>query len=182
MSVLASEVAAGVSFRRGLPADALCLSVLATQVFLDTYAVDGISATFAREVDEHFSIHKVQALLAAPATKFILAEQAGHLIGFVQLAHDAVHACVPARPAAEIDRLYVLRRFASKGVGRELLRRSESLAAAQGAKALWLTAWVGNARALRFYARQGYSDVGTSVYSFEGEDFENRVFAKRLER
>lgn len=172
--------AAGVSFRAGAPSDALCVSVLATQVFLDTYAVDGISASLAREVDEHFAIRKVEALLAAPATRFIVAEQAEHLIGFVQLTFGAVQEGVPA-PAAEINRLYVLRRFASQGIGRGLLRESESLAAEQGAKAMWLTAWVGNARALQFYPRQGYLDVGAAVYSFEGEDFENRVFAKRLQ-
>lgn len=31
------------AFRRATPDDALCLSVLATQVFLDTYATGGVS-------------------------------------------------------------------------------------------------------------------------------------------
>jgi GNAT superfamily N-acetyltransferase len=172
--------AAGVSYRTGLPADALCVSALATQVFLDTYATEGIRPSLVREVHEQLSIGKVEDLLAAPVSTFILAEHSGHLIAFVQLTCDTAHDLVPG-PAVEIDRLYVLERFTSKGVGKGLLRKAEEFAASRGAAAVWLTAWVGNPRALAFYARQGYRDVGASVYSFEGEDYENRVFAKRFE-
>ena len=45
---------------------------------------------------------------------------------------------------------------------------------------LWLAAWSGNARALAFYARQGYSDIGAAEHVFEGRRFENRRFAKPL--
>ena len=53
--------------------------------------------------------------------------------------------------------------------------------AAQGAAVLWLTCWVGNARARAFYARQGYAELGSTDYAFEGERHENRVFAKTLQ-
>ena len=46
---------------------------------------------------------------------------------------------------------------------------------------LWLTAWVGNTRALAFYASQGYEELGSTDYRFQGESFENRLFARRLE-
>ena len=170
----------GISFRVGERTDALCVSVLATQVFLDTYARDGIRPSLAREVLERLSLPAVEAMLAAPSVHFILAEKSGHLVGFVQLTRDAGHACVSTKPAAEINRLYVLERFTSQGIGKALLGRAEVRAASQGARAIWLTAWIGNPRALGFYARQGYSDVGASVYSFEGEDYENRVVAKHL--
>jgi hypothetical protein len=54
------------------------------------------------------------------------------------------------------------------------------LASAEGASTLWLTAWVGNARTLSFYASQGYEPLGSTPYTFEGEVFENTLFAKAL--
>jgi len=45
---------------------------------------------------------------------------------------------------------------------------------------LWLTAWTGNAHALRFYEARGYQDMGAGVYTFEGDSYETRVFLKRL--
>jgi GNAT superfamily N-acetyltransferase len=172
--------AVGVSFRAAGVADALCISVLGTQVFLDTYAADGIRPSLAREVAGHLSVPAVAASLATPGVSFLVAERAGHLIGFAQLTAGATHGLVAARPAAELNRLYVLERFTGLGVGTALLAQAEALAAASGAAVLWLTAWDGNRRALGFYARRGYADVGATPYVFEDERYVNRVFAKAL--
>lgn len=169
-----------VSFRLARADDALCLGVLGTQIFLDTYATEGLRATLAREVLSQFSTAAVSALLQRPHTRFIVAERAGHLIGYAQLTLGATQAQVPGAAAAELDKLYVQQPFLGIGIGAALLRRAEALAAESGMKTLWLTAWVGNARALRFYARQGYRDLGATPYVFENETHENRVFAKVL--
>jgi GNAT superfamily N-acetyltransferase len=169
-----------IAFRPAVAADALCLGVLSTQVFLDTYAPDGISPSLAREVLEQHSVAVYEAKLADPGVTILVAECAGHLVGLSQVIDGAGNALVPTSEASELRRLYVHERFTGRGVGRELLRHAEKAAAARGADMLWLTAWEGNARALQFYPRCGYEDVGGAIYSFGGDDFPNRVFAKRV--
>ena len=169
-----------VSFRPADAEDALCISMLGTQVFLDTYAREGMRPDLAREVLEHFALSKMEALLQDPPTAFILAESAGHLVGFVLVTHGARHELVPQESTSAIDRLYVHERFTAKGIGKALLQRAEALAASRGADALWLAAWTGNARAIGFYPKQGYADVGATDYVFENEHYENRVYAKVL--
>jgi len=170
-----------ITYRSGDVSDALCIGVLGTQVFLDTYAPEGIRTALAREVLGNFSMPAIQAQMESPWAAFILAERAGHLIGFAQLTHGARHPLVPYRRATELNRLYVHERFTSQGVGKELLQGAEALAASHGAAAMWLTAWVQNQRAVLYYPRRGYKDVGASTYSFEGDHYENRVFVKVLE-
>lgn len=169
-----------IRYRAAVAADALCLGVLATQVFLDTYAPEGIRPAVAREVLASCSVEAYAALLADPGMRLVVAERAGHLAGFAQLRVDAPHACLPGRRGAELDRLYVQEPFTGRGVGRRLLQEAERLAAALGAQAMWLTAYVGNARALAFYPRQGYADAGATVFEFEGESHGNRIFVKPL--
>lgn len=169
-----------VSLRDADAADALCIGVLATQVFLDTYATGGIRPNIAREVLEQLSTPAVEAMIRASGARFILAERARHLIGFVQLQLGATHPALDAPHAVEIVRLYAQQRFAGQGVGTRLLEHAEALAAAAHATHAWLTAWSGNHRALAFYARRGYADVGATMYAFQGEEFENRVFTKPL--
>lgn len=170
-----------VVFRSADPAAALCISVLATQVFLDTYATDGIRPSLAREVREHLSVEAMAAHLSQPNARFILAERAAHLIAFAQLTLGRPLPVDPAPPAAELNRLYVHERFTGTGLGTALRQRAEARAAEEGCAVLWLTGWIGNTRALAFYGRRGYKDVGTSTYSFEGDHYENRVFARALE-
>ena len=169
-----------ISVRAATPDDALCLSVLGTQVFLDNYATGGIRPAVAREVVEYFSVDVISGLLSSPSTAILVAERAGHLIGFAELTFDSLHELVLEEPAVELRRLYVQEPFTSKGVGRALLQRSEELAASRGACVLWLKAWVGNPRALAFYARQGYNEIGADSYIYENDAYETRVFVKEV--
>ena len=110
----------------------------------------------------------------------MLAEIAHHLVGFVQLQLRTEHSAVSSPNAAEVVRLYVLERFTSTGIGTSLLARAEALAVAEGAQHAWLTAWVGNTRAMAFYRRRGYIELGPTTYVFQGETIENRLFFKAL--
>lgn len=169
-----------VTLRRATADDALCLAVLGTQVFLDTYATAGIRPALAREVTAAFGADAMARQLADPAAYCLLAEHDGHLVGFAQLALDAGHELAPPGVPAELFRLYVQEPFTGRGVGSALLRAAESAAAAHGAGVLWLTPWVHNRRALGFYARHAYVDHGTTWFCFEGERHENRLLVKRL--
>jgi GNAT superfamily N-acetyltransferase len=169
-----------IVLRTASPADALCLGALGMQVFLDTYAPEGIRPGVAREAFEQFSTAAMAATLAAPGGEIVVAERAGHLVAFAELGHGATHVLVAPRPACELARLYVQEPFTGQGLGRRLLEEAEARAAARGARALWLTAYAGNARALAFYARCGYADVGLTHYEFDGQAFENRAFVKSL--
>jgi diamine N-acetyltransferase len=169
-----------LALRAATDEDALCLSVLAMQVFLDTYATQGIRPAIAREVRAGYSEDVFRGALADPATRLIVAESAGHLIGFAQITLGAGHALAPPGTQAELLRLYVQEPFTARGAGTQLLARAETVAAGAGATVLWLTPWVHNHRAIAFYARRQYQDFGLTYFTFEGESHENRVFAKSL--
>jgi GNAT superfamily N-acetyltransferase len=166
--------------RPAVPDDALCLSVLAMQVFLDPYATEGIRPAIAREVLAGYNAEVFTADIAAPHTRIAVAERAGHLIGFVHLTLGATEVLAPPGVQAELLRLYVQEPFTARGVGTALLAQAEAQAAAAGATVLWLTHWVHNHRARAFYSARGYADFGATWFRFEGEAHENRVVAKHL--
>lgn len=171
-----------LSYRLATADDALCIGALGTQVWLDTYATEGIRPALAQEVLDHFAPAAINATLTHPDVSVIVAERAGHLVGFAQIRNGVDNPKIPGDSSAELERLYVQERFAGKGIGSQLLACSEELVRELGASALWLTVWVGNARALAFYPRQNYEDAGVSSYCFNNETHENRLFLKRLAR
>ncbi len=167
--------------RAGVPDDALCIGVLATQVFLDTYAIVGIRPDLAREVLDGYSPQVFAMRLTNPGLSFIVAERNAHLIGFAEVDCKSPCPVASVQSRVELARLYVQRRFQRCGVGTRLLHEAEALAARQGATALWLKTWSGNDRALAFYAALGYEDTAVSVeHRIEGKAYENRVFAKAV--
>lgn len=86
----------------------------------------------------------------------VVADVGGEVAGFVMVDGD------------EVDQLYVARRYRGTGVAAALLAEAESMIAANGHRRAWLAVVPGNARARRFYERQGWSDDGLFDYSAPG--------------
>jgi ribosomal protein S18 acetylase RimI-like enzyme len=166
--------------RSALPSDAVAIAALAIQVFLDTYATEGVRADLAREAFSEYGADAFARRLEEPARHVVLAEQASALVGFaeVRLADLAVPGGVVV--GAELVRLYIQPRVQRQGLGRSLLQAAEQAAQFSGLGAIWLTAWEGNHHARQFYGAQGYQEVGTATCQFEGHTYTNRVMSKAL--
>jgi aminoglycoside 6'-N-acetyltransferase I len=171
-----------VLLRPAAAADAAPLAVLGTQVFLDTYAPDGVRPSLAAEVLDQHAPAMVAARLADPTVQLLVAERAGHLLGYVETRRPAPPPlpAAAAGPAIEVVRLYVQPAQQRRGLGRRLLRAALEAAARHSDACAWLTAWDGNRRALAFYARLGWRDVGSVDYRFGEERYVNRVLVHAL--
>lgn len=169
-----------IIIRTATAQDALCIGVLGMQVFLDTYATQGIRRSIADEVLQAFVPDTIAALLAEPGTSLMVAESNHHLVGFAQVKLNARHPMIEASNVAELQRLYVQERFTGLGIGYQLLQAAEHRAVLGGAALLWATVWVGNERALGFYPRSGYELLGSPIHTFQGETHGNRLFGKAL--
>lgn len=156
------------------------IAALATQVFLDTYATDGVRLDLAEEAFSEYGREKFAKRFAEPQRTFILAERDAGVVGFAELLLQPLPAPNSEIVGSELIRLYIQPKAQRLGIGAALLKRSEALAEQAGLPAVWLTAWDGNAQALAFYAAQGYTVVGTTIYTFQGQSYGNQVLAKRL--
>lgn len=169
-----------IRLRGATPADALCISTLASLVFLDTYATDGIRTDLALEASSAGDTPSVKAAIESRSSHFVLAERAGHLLAFAQCKRASIPPHADVGGAVELDRLYVLRHSHRAGIGSVLLGAAEEYARQQQAPLLWLTAWAGNASANAFYLARGYVDVGRTQYTFGDNAYENRIYSKDL--
>ena len=163
-----------LQIRAGFPTDASRLSVLATQVWLHTYATEGITDEITTYVTSELSVEKFSASLCDPETLVILAEYGACLAGFAAVRFD-VSCPVGATSTVELQTLYVQEYFIGRGVGRSLLLAAEAAAREKSGGSLWLTVNAGNARAIAFYARQGYCRVGSTYFVLGEGRHENHV-------
>lgn len=153
------------TIRRADAADAEALSALAEQTFRDAFS----ALNTAENMDLHCAAAYSPALQAAeiadPAIVTFVAESHGKLVGFAQLhLRPATPACVTVSPAIELHRIYVERSFHGKGLAADLLASVFDRAEEEGAEAVWLGVWEHNPRAIRFYQRSGFVEVGDHVF------------------
>lgn len=176
-----AHASSSCEYRAAVLDDALCIGVLATQVFLDTYATDGVRPDLAREVLSGYSPEAFLVRLKDKATSFVLAERHGHLVGFAEVTTKRPCPVASIVSGVELVRLYVQRAFQRRGIGTGLLRQAEALASKECPRTLWLTVWSGNYQALAFYPYFQYQNVGVTDYIIEGRTYENQVFVKALQ-
>lgn len=169
-----------IAFRPGLPGDAPSVAALATQVFLDTYATDGVRPDLADEAFAEYSSRRFEERLRQAERSFLLAEHRAALVGFAEVLLTQSPAPAGGCRGLELVRLYVQPRAQRAGIGGRLLDLVERMAAERAAGGLWLTVWEGNRRAQAFYRKLGYMDVGSSSDAFRGNVYGNRVCFKAL--
>jgi ribosomal protein S18 acetylase RimI-like enzyme len=166
-----------IDHRVAADADAGAIAGLATLVFLDTYAPQGIRPDLAREAFASCSTAAFAARIAESQTTFLLVESGEYLLGFAEVTSGRRCPITGVSFALEVVRLYVHPKFHGRGLGKELLSRAERHARSMGSEGVWLTVWSENAAALAFYERLGYKVVGTHEHVFEGRGYKNHVMA-----
>lgn len=166
------------ALRPALATDAHALAALSIQVWLSTYATDGVNDRLARHVLEAFTPPKFAALAEAPDTALLVAQAGMHLVGYALVRFGAAQALTPACDT-ELCTLYVQEAFTGTGVGTLLLRGAHAAAGERtGSDALWLSVNVRNRRACRFYEKQGFAIQGRTWFVLGEDRHENHVLGR----
>jgi ribosomal protein S18 acetylase RimI-like enzyme len=152
------------TIRRALQHDAAQLAATAEETFRGTFA----AAHTAEDMDLHCRSSYGEALqaqeIANPNMVTLLCEQSGRLVGFAQLRWGEVPSCVVAQSPGEIQRLYVVSDFQGKGVAQDLMDVCIGEMANHRSDVVWLGVWERNPKAIAFYRKSGFSEVGDHVF------------------
>jgi len=155
--------------------DAINLAALAIQVWLDTYATEGIRGAISKYVLTEFTPEKFEDYIGNPSHSLFVAERSEHVVGYAMIAFDV--PCLD-RPNldTELVTLYVQERFKRKGIGSALLTAClEEAKRRTLRRELWLTVNNQNKRALEFYAEKGFQRIGATLFQLDDERHENSV-------
>jgi ribosomal protein S18 acetylase RimI-like enzyme len=115
--------------------------------------------------------------LSDPQRALFVAEVDGAAAGytmvvFAEPGDPDVAAAVTARPTAELSKVYVREGFHGGGLAAHLVAVSVDAARDRGAVSVWLGVNQENARANRFYEKQGFELAGTKRF-LVGERYED---------
>jgi len=161
-----------MNIRYGTKADAQMLSELGTKTFYDTFAADNTPENMRAYLRESFSPEIQLHELSQPDVIFLIAESEGIAIGYAQLVVNSPDEAIHAGKPMELRRIYALQGYLGKGVGKELMQATLNEARQRGCDRIWLGVWEKNQRAIYFYKKWGFREVGTHTFSL-GDDPQN---------
>ncbi|HEY6062146.1 MAG TPA: GNAT family N-acetyltransferase [Chitinophagaceae bacterium] len=114
-----------------------------------------------------FSKEVLEQELADPNNLFYIAYEGNEPAGFLKLRIDAVLETAPAKNGLELERIYLTKASSGKGIGKQLMELSLSVANQYRKEIIWLKAMDSSIGPIAFYKHMGFEICGVCRLSFE---------------
>ena len=169
-----------VTIRHATPEDAAILADLGARTFRETFEPHTSGPDLEAFLAATYGEAIQRAELADPSRPARILEVDGAPVGFLQLRLGHREPGVPGERPVELQRIYVLRAAQGGGRGAALMAEALEMARAWGADTLWLGVWENNHKALAFYARSGFREVGEHIFTIGDQVDRDLILARDL--
>jgi len=158
-----------VTIRRGVVSDAPALAAFAVRTFAEAFGADNRPEDLQAHLAKSYGVPQQTRELANPDVITLLAHQGETLIAYAQVRRHVPPPCVTHERTIELQRFYVNRPAHGTGVAQVLMAAAREAARELGGEHLWLSVWERNPRAITFYTKVGFVDVGSTDF-YVGQD------------
>lgn len=155
--------------RSATPADARSLAALAEATFRATFEDANTPENLALHCRSSYSEDIQLAEILNPDMHTFVAESDGCLVAYAQVRRSHSPPCVVGRAPIEIQRLYVTESWHGRGLAQSLMDECLVHAHSLQSDVVWLGVWEHNPRAIAFYQKFGFVEVGEHVFQL-GDD------------
>jgi ribosomal protein S18 acetylase RimI-like enzyme len=164
--------AADFPIRHAVPSDAATLAAFGARTFTETFGPHNTADDLAEYLARAYGIAQQKREIEDPNVITLLAENAEQLIAYAQLRITP--------PSVEIARFYVDRPWQGRGVAHQMMRAAFDAASSAGADRIWLAVWERNPRAIAFYEKCGFRDIGSQPFILGSDLQTDRVMEASL--
>ncbi len=130
-------------------------------------------------LDKNFSVSKTKQDIDNPKSLFYIIYADDLPAGYAKLVLNATQESVASQNNCRLERIFILNDFIPLKIGQQLLTFVEEQAKALQLDTMWLSVYIKNDRAIRFYERNEFKNVGELNFIVNGKGYENIVFSKK---
>lgn len=172
----------GWAIRKAEPADAGPLAEFAARIFDETFGPDNRPEDMAAHLADRFGVRQqTEEILHPDIVTLLVEDDGGRLIAFTQVTILHPHPdCVTGPAPVEVGRFYVDRPWHGRGLAQRLMAAALDAARSLGGETVWLTVWEHNPRAIAFYEKHGFRDVGSQPFRLGSDLQTDRVMVAGL--
>jgi len=125
---------------------------------------DGNPSSF---LEENLTLEVVEKGLGNPKQFFYLIHFQHSIVGILKLTLDALHEEGVPKKNVLLNKIYLLRAFSGRGIGKHCLHFVEQFSQEHHRKCVWLYT-MKKGKATEFYQKHGYRTIGESEVSLPG--------------
>jgi diamine N-acetyltransferase len=151
---------------------------ISVKTFRDTFAEANTKEDMKLYIANAFSRDQLINEINDPASTFILALDGETVVGYAKLKAEKNRSELNGDDGLEIERIYTLREYLGKKVGKLLMQTCLDIASERGYKLVWLGVWEYNPRAIAFYEKWGFKKFGSHSFLL-GNDLQTDLLMKK---
>jgi len=170
-----------MNIRYGTIDDAKMISELGAKTFADTFTKDNTPENLALYLERSFSVEIQTKELSDPDVVYLIVEAGGNPVGYAKLNLNHDHNAQVNTKTLEVERIYSIKELIGKGVGKELMNACIAEAKQRGCESVWLGVWEKNPRAIAFYKKWGFVEIGTHTFNLGDEPQRDFIMELRLD-
>ena len=155
------------------------LQIIGRQTFSETFSAWNTEENMTKYLDEGFSVEKLTAELNDKNSEFYFAALDHNVIGYLKLNYGQSQTELQDTKSVEIERIYVVRDFHGKSVGKQLYDQAIQISKQKDADYVWLGVWEKNQRAINFYTKNGFVEFDKHIFKL-GNDEQTDIMMKRI--
>lgn len=170
-----------IKIRKAKKADIEILALLGRLTWAESHGnyIDD-KKMLSNYLDENFSISKTKENINDSKQLFYIMYADDLPIGYAKIIVNAIQENVVSENNCRLERIFILNDFLPLKVGHQLLTYVEEQAKALQLDTMWLSVYIKNSRAINFYERNEFKNVGKLNFIVNGKEYENIVFSKIL--
>ena len=131
-------------------------------------------------LDDNFSVSITKQNINNPKNLFYIIYVDDLPVGYAKLLLNAKQENITSLNNCRLERIFILEDFIPLKIGHQLLAFVEDRAKELRLDTMWLSVYIKNNRAIRFYERNKFKNVGELNFSVNGKEYENIIFSKKI--
>ncbi|KPU44362.1 protease synthase and sporulation negative regulatory protein PAI 1 [Oxobacter pfennigii] len=168
-----------ITFRQCVSDDIYTLQNFSYRTFNETYINMNTSSNMKAYLEEAFDVNKLRGELADSNSLFYFLYADGELAGYLKLNESAAQTDINDLQSIEIERIYIANEFQGKGLGGVLINKAIDIAKMRKKSYLWLGVWEKNDKAILFYKKNGFEEIGTHSF-FMGDEEQTDLIMRKI--
>jgi len=167
-----------ISIRQCLINELDTLQLIGFETFEETYRPMNSPETMDKYLHESFSMEKLAQELSHAYCKFYFAYLDSELAGYIKINYAPVQSDINDPESIEVERIYVLKEYKGKGLGKVLMEYAFQKAKQNKKAYVWLGVWEKNVNAIAFYEKMGFKEAGQHSFRI-GNELQSDLIMKK---
>ena len=170
-----------IPIRRAVLDDVPALAAFGARTFEDAFAAGNTREDMTAYLAAAYGEAQQRAEVLDSHIATLIAEHGAEIAAFAQVRRGrGTPPCVATQAPVELWRFYVDRPWHGTGLAQQLMRAACDTARELGGASVWLSVWERNPRAIAFYTKCGFADVGVKSFQVGSDCQTDRVLVAPL--